>query len=361
MRTKYFITIMLAVFSLTSCTAYYRVTSRIESDGSMYREVYAQGDSAFIAGDKTHNPFLFQLDSRWKITHLDSTLKFDFWGEKEGLNVKACQNIPAIDEEYFSTAKGKEHMCSLAIPTERLKKSFRWFYTYYIYTATYHELPDKGPVPLSNYLTEEEQSIWLCGDNTAFNGMNGIEMNDKLDKLEAKFGEWYNRSLYEINYEVLRHFVLQEGDTARLRRLENLKDSIYKTQAPGRANGKEDVELEEFCNLLDKACETNYYSELYKTNKEAMNLLYEKKINVAEVFYHAIQSELTLPGRLLSSNANTHKGNLAIWKIDGFRLLAGDYVLTAESRVTNYWAFGITLLFILLLLGSFIRSYKRRL
>lgn len=360
MKTNYFITIMLAVFSLTSCTAYYRVTSRIESDGSMYREVYAQGDSAFIAGDRTHNPFLFRLDSRWQVISLDSTTNFDFWGEKEKLNVKACQNIPAVDGEYFAIAKGKEQMSSLAIPTEHLKKNFRWFYTYYIYTATYKELPDKGPVPLSNYLTEEEQKIWLYGDNTAFNGMNGIEMNDKLDKLEAKFGKWYNHSLYEINNEVVRHFILQEDDTVHLHRLENVKDSIYKGLLSGRDNSPEDMEPETFCSLLDKAYGTNYYSELYKTNKEAMNALYEKKINVAEVFYHAIQSELAMPGRLLFSNANIHKGNSAIWKIDGFRLLAGDYVLTAESRVTNYWAFGITLLFILLVLGIFVRLYKRK-
>lgn len=75
----------------------------------------------------------------------------------------------------------------MAIPMERVKKSFRWFYTYYIYTATYKELQDKGPVPLDNYLNKEEQMIWLQGNDDAFRGMNGIEMNDKLDKLEAKF------------------------------------------------------------------------------------------------------------------------------------------------------------------------------
>lgn len=101
-------------------------------------------------------------------------------------------------------------MSSLAIPTEQLKKRFKWFYTYYIYTATYKELPDKGPVPLDKYLNKEEQIIWFRGDNAAFSGMNGIEQNDKLDKLEAKFGEWYNRSQYEIIWEVIRQFTSQK-------------------------------------------------------------------------------------------------------------------------------------------------------
>ena len=207
MKTNHSIATLLLLLSLgmTSCSTYYRMTSRIDTNGSMHREVYARGDSAFIAGDKTHNPFLFQLDTDWQIVNLDSTLKFNFWGEEEKLNVKACRNIPLINGEYFSISNGKEQMSSLAIPTEQLKKRFKWFYTYYIYTATYKELPDKGPVPLDKYLNKEEQIIWFRGDNAAFSGMNGIEQNDKLDKLEAKFGEWYNRSQYEIIWDGFRH------------------------------------------------------------------------------------------------------------------------------------------------------------
>ena len=61
MKTNHSIATLLLLLSLgmTSCSTYYRMTSRIDTNGSMHREVYARGDSAFIAGDKTHNPFLF--------------------------------------------------------------------------------------------------------------------------------------------------------------------------------------------------------------------------------------------------------------------------------------------------------------
>lgn len=85
-----------------------------------------------------------------------------------------------------------------------------------------------------------------------------------------------------------------------------------------------------------------------------------KRKSTSPSFYHAIQFELTLPGRLLTSNAKVLKDNVVIWKIDGFRLLAGDYILTAESRVINYWAFGITLFMMLFVLGIFIKLYRRR-
>ena len=359
MKTNYFLITMLLLLSMTSCSTYYRMTSRGERDGSMYREIYAQGDSAFIAGDKTHNPFLFQLDTDWQIVNLDSTLKFNFWGEEEKLNVKACRNIPLINGEYFSISNGKEQMSSLAIPTEQLKKRFKWFYTYYIYTATYKELPDKGPVPLDKYLNKEEQIIWFRGDNAAFSGMNGIEQNDKLDKLEAKFGEWYNRSQYEIIWEVIRQFTSQKGDTVYVNRLNELKETVYTNHLSGK-DSCGDAGIDDVCALFDKVGQTNYYSELYKAHAKAMDNMCEQKIKIAEVFYHAIQFELTMPGTLLSSNASLSTNNIMVWKIDGLRLLTGNYVLTAESRVINYWAFGLTLLIILATLGIFIKLYRNR-
>ena len=45
MKTNYFLITMLLLLSMTSCSTYYRMTSRVERDGSMYREIYAQGDS----------------------------------------------------------------------------------------------------------------------------------------------------------------------------------------------------------------------------------------------------------------------------------------------------------------------------
>ena len=361
MKTNHSIATLLLLLSLgmTSCSTYYRMTSRIDTNGSMHREVYARGDSAFIAGNKTHNPFLFQLDTDWQIVNLDSTLKFNFWGEEEKLNVKACRNIPLINGEYFSISNGKEQMSSLAIPTEQLKKRFKWFYTYYIYTATYKELPDKGPVPLDKYLNKEEQIIWFRGDNAAFSGMNGIEQNDKLDKLEAKFGEWYNRSQYEVIWEVIRQFTSQKGDTVYVNRLNELKETVYTNHLSGK-DSCGDAGIDDVCALFDKVGQTNYYLELYKAHAKAMDNMCEQNIKISEVFYHAIQFELTMPGTLLSSNASLSTNNIMVWKIDGLRLLTGNYVLTAESRVINYWAFGLTLLIILATLGIFIKLYRNR-
>ena len=102
----------------------------------MYREIYAQGDSAFIAGDKTHNPFLFQPNANWQLVNLDSTIKFNFWGEEEKLNVKACQKLSGVDGEYFTVDKGKEHLSAMAIPIIYIPPLTKNFRTKVLYLLT---------------------------------------------------------------------------------------------------------------------------------------------------------------------------------------------------------------------------------
>ena len=60
MKTNHLFIAALLLLGTVSCGTNYRMTSQIGSDGSIYREVYARGDSAFIAGDKNHNPYMFQ-------------------------------------------------------------------------------------------------------------------------------------------------------------------------------------------------------------------------------------------------------------------------------------------------------------
>ena len=60
MKTNHSIATLLLLLSLgmTSCSTYYRMTSRIDTNGSMHREVYARGDSAFIAAFVHHRHLL---------------------------------------------------------------------------------------------------------------------------------------------------------------------------------------------------------------------------------------------------------------------------------------------------------------
>ena len=239
-------------------------------------------------------------------------------------------------------------------PRETLTKHFRWFYTYYTYNGVYPELTEKGPVPLKNYLNESEQKLWFQGDDTAYRGMNGLEMKEVLDRLEGQFVQWYNRSLYELSLEVMRPFIadLKQGDY--LSRLNAAKDSLYQAYRP--QNDDPDFSPALVCQLLDTHFHTDCFSLLYKEKQQEVDKKFDEETRSVELFGVVIQYELNMPGQMLSANTTFREDGHWVWKVDAYRLLAGEYLLTAESRVPNIWAFILTGLLILLGIGYWIKK-----
>ena len=350
---RYVLAIVLGwiAIGLTSCGNYYRMTSRIHSDGSMYREVYAHGDSAFLKGNRNNSPFFFTISPGWELATLDSAITFNFWGEDQKLNVKVSRTLPGVGNPCFETLKGKGYMKPLVVPKESLEKHFKWFYTYYTYKAVYEELPDKGPVPLDKYMTKEQQLVWFKGDKQAFAGLNGMEMNNRLDDIQSKFWQWYNRSLFEFCYQTLKEFTaLQQENNAAESLLSTNKETVYNKFFTNNSSAMEDISLKSVCQYFDEQGNTKLFMTLYKDHTTEMEAMFEKNSKVTDLFNYTIWFEVFLPGSVLTVNESgiQQKNDALVWKVDAFRILSGEYVLEAESRTVNYWAFIVTILLILL-------------
>ena len=79
--------VMVALLTiLASCSTNYQMVTRVHKDGTVEKEVWALADSAFLAGDSNHNPFLFRLGKDWEVEELDSCIETDFFGETGKLN-----------------------------------------------------------------------------------------------------------------------------------------------------------------------------------------------------------------------------------------------------------------------------------
>ena len=139
MKTKNLLPILLLAVSMVSCTTYYQVKTQVFPDGSARREVYAFGDSAFMAGNRAQNPFMFSLDSGWTVMRFDSVRMHNYFGEKEKINVCASREQASVDL-FSEQVRPKDPMFRpLVTPRETLTKHFRWFYTYYTYNGVYPE------------------------------------------------------------------------------------------------------------------------------------------------------------------------------------------------------------------------------
>lgn len=74
-----------------------------------------------------------------------------------------------------------------------------------------------------------------------------------------------------------------------------------------RKDTGDDGSPEEVCNYLDELSQTKYFSSLYADNKKPMDDLFEEKGRIAELFGYAVQFELSMPGRVVSTNAAMQK------------------------------------------------------
>jgi hypothetical protein len=334
-----------------SCTTHYRMTTTIHPDGSCLREIYAQGDSAFLAGNQSTNPYLFQLDSVWQISPLEVENGNDYFPNK--YNVKIGKTFHAFNE-ISSGLQFDEDFRPIVAPVESFQKHFQWFYTYYSFKTVYPNISTKIPVPIDQYLNKSEQKLWFQGDFSACAGMNGMELKDGMDDIETQFWRWYAQNIYETHFEAICDFEKQSGSSQYFSQMQTVKDTIFQSLLKNNSNWLENpVEAADIYRELDKCFKTEYFSGLYKNNREQIDSLIEKKEeylkNLTEkLFDKEIDYELIIPGKLLYTNAPVNRQDTLIWKVNALRFTADDYELIAKSRSVHPWAFVFTFLLLAL-------------
>lgn len=344
------ITIAFTAISMVSCGAYYRTITTLDRKGNAHREIYTKADSAFMTGDLSYTPFLFDISSGWDIIPLDSAYMYDYFGEEKIVNVKVTRQAPSIDS-FSEQLKSDGYNKSFAAPEETLTKKFRWFYTNYAFKGVYKRLNYDVPIPIDSCLSKEEQRLWTQGDFSSYSGMNGIEISQLLSEIEDKFTDWYARNCFEISLNIL-------SELAGEKVVEADKDKLFKQL--NRKNQDADILPETVCELLDAFYGTTRFSKLYNENGKTIEEKFEDSTSVIHYLGTTISYELVVPGEILSSNSSDIHLNTLKWKVDGIRIFFDDYTLAAEYRVVNIWAFIISAFILIIAIVSITLLLKRK-
>jgi hypothetical protein len=322
--------------------------TRIHPDGSCLREIYTQGNLKFLAGDMEYNPYLFHVDTSWRITPLDTSKNQDRYNVKIS---KAVRNIG----DFSANIHCDEALQPLAAPIEILEKRFRWFYTYYTFKTVYPCISDKIPVPINQYMTKDEQKVWFQEDFSAYGGMNGYELNDVLDMLEDKFFRWYSRNIYEVYLETVYSLAGHSDSNLYVSQLPAIKDTLFQMINPQ----KDDLLNNEKINQkLDQYFNTTYFSDFYEENKQQIKEKFEECFS--ELFTKDIKYELIISGKLISANTSLINQDTLTWNITAMRLIPDNYELTAISRTVHPWAFIVVIFFIILSVYCLMKVKKWR-
>ncbi|MDR0415589.1 MAG: hypothetical protein LBH84_09305 [Prevotellaceae bacterium] len=341
-----------------SCGSGYRTTTQVNPDGSCLREVYARGNSDFLTGDMSNNPYLFHLDSSWQITALP-----DARGREHNVKVsKAFRTVEAISGSFRPNKKyverqWEDYLRPIAAPAEVLQKRFRWFYTYYTFKATYPSIADKIPVSVEKYMSREEQKLWFLGDFSGYREMNGFELKDEMEAIEFRFLAWYVRNFYEYSFEAICDVERLSGGSPYTALLPAAKDTLSQlTIIQALSDGKKSdlsvgVDVDSLyrltCTVFDSYFNTRRFSDLCRENKRQMDSLYSKKseqLNFMKdnLFIAKVDYELVFFGELVSGNAPLICGDTLIWKVTAMRFTTDSCELTATFRTAHVWAFVVT-------------------
>jgi hypothetical protein len=340
--------------------------TRVNPEGSCYREFRSNADSSFMVGDTARtNPFPVDLDSTWKISwqcitpeiHTGWPLKTWNWDtahHDKSISVWARRDYQSVEGMALKFKFKKSHVWHDFKARYSLDKKFRWFYTYYLYKEAYPKIKTFDRVPLEKHMTSEEAGFWFTGEPNLLKGMNGVEMEEFISGIEKKFNSWFGHNLWEMNYEALVNNYDFLGDIKISReRLLSAKDSIINLNL----NIIED-DLD-FVKCMDAYFKTNAFSSLDNIKDNPLKQL-DRNIQdqVFKYFEKEIDYRLLLPGKILNANNGVLRGDTLVWKITAYRMVTGDFEIRARSRKANNWAFMLSGIIILGAVGMFFVKTK---
>lgn len=234
----------------------------------------------------------------------------------------------------------------------KLEKKFRWFYTEYIYEETFNTVADSFKLPATNYADQDVISYWFTGQPNLLEGLNGSEASEKISKMEPFVTQWINDNLFKICFDyIVNHYDSIQNPPVDKEQFVALQDSLanYLLKDEG-TDWKAAEELEKFFH-------SNAYAPFFDDETPLGEGLSEELSNKLNIFWFSVPYTLEMPGMIVSPGTGIIKDGIIHYSLTGERLIPGDYIITAASRVTHIWAYVVTVLIILVALFLFFGSF----
>jgi len=368
MKTKksaFRITLFLVAALLYGCPneGPHHVYTRINPDGSCYRELIRSADSAFvIKGDTSHNPFPMKLDSFWKISFYKrvagDTSRFANWPVNKTYKTDsgefswfatAVREYSSVEEMARSFRFDDSDWNSVK-PVMDFNKKFRWFYTYYEYIESYPSANPFKAVPISEYMTDDQVAALYGEDRELYRGKNGFEIRTELDELNEKADKWLEHNLYEEIYQLyIDNYDRFDNAPVDKHAFAMEKDTIYKYYV-----STDSMDFDDIDELLNHHFRTNAYT----ADDDFDEMMTQKFGMILTLSNVELNYKLSMPGKVIETTAPFVNKDTLTWRVEDDRFFFNNYTLQALSRKPNYWAFAVTGVVVALALLGFLVKRK---
>jgi len=342
------ILVMIALVSVFSCNEPQTVvTDIVHADGSVTRMIEMKNSENNFKLSDLQVPF----DNTWAVRDsLEIGEKGDTTYVKRA--EKFFENVFLLNDTYLNDSsknRGVKRHASFI-------KKFRWFNTEYRFEESADKLISFG-YPLSDFLNKEELDFFYSPANLNDKRKSGPDslmykavedtVNKKTDLWLYKnvVSEWTglfsgligDKAGEDLTYESLKE--KEDYFLKIVKKNENKFDSLWGT---GQI-------LREFIGEQNAA--------RYKTEADsAMNVM-EKTLFID---FKEYSQRITMPGRLIGTNGYPDSSHMLLWPVKSDYFVSEPYVMWAESKTTNTWAWLATGAFLLFVLAGMILKMIRK-
>lgn len=342
MKQKLLFSAILVLLTLiTSCRkgVDFEYYTRINPDGSIYKKISALGDSASIY----ENPFSFNVND-WKANY---SKKVSDNKRDTTFIVTVEKTFPSVDQLNSNIHITMDSTFKDNIVVDH-QKSFRWFYTFHHYSETYLQRFPYRHVSINDYLAEQERLYLLYEDTACVQGLSKAERDDLEELAEGKFWKFIYRSCGCEYVSVLNKYAQQFNH-----QLISEDDSISILQVFDSHIG-DDLDLNKLGE--DISSEFNIHLGIMANNQGYLDE-FERQMDDDVLLLDdcAYTSMIEFTGLLYDTNANSVDDQLASWQFRRSMFVYHDFDLYIKYRTTNYWAFVITILFIICIIGFVVK------
>ena len=309
------------------------VTNIVHPDGSVTRRIEMKNNENSFEVSDLQVPF----DSTWIIT--DS---IEITGESDTIWVKRAEKlfsgIEEINRAYESDSGANKNVKRHA----EFGKKFKWFNTEYNFSEVIEKKMLYG-YPVREFLNQEELQ-WFYSPYELIdekkNGPDSLKYRAFNDTVDKRLERWYMKNLVS---EWIGEFSVLTS--------ERVSNELKKESLKLREN--------EFVEIVQKDIE--HFDSLWQNGNllrefigEANAMKYKAEADSAAitaterfwVSFNPYTVRAIMPGKLTDTNGLIDSAGFLLWPVNSDFFLTEPYIMQAESKTPNLWAWLVSGLFL---------------
>ena len=174
--------------------------------------------------------------------------------------------------------------------------------------------------------------------------------------MEPFVGRWLNDNLFKTGFDfIVAHYDSIRQPPVSRERFVALHDSLAHFCLTGAEDILDIKPEEKFRDFFNSDAYAMFFDDETPLGKQ-LNREFMNRLNI---LWFNVPYTLTMPGKVIDTgNGTLQPDGTIFYPFTGERLIPQDYTISATSRVTHLWAYIVTLLTVILAVGSYL--YRRR-